>query len=50
MTDRTLPRRMAGRETMPNQVSNWFIRWDDVGVKWKLTRAPRNIHPASSAG
>jgi hypothetical protein len=26
------------------------MRDDDVGVKWNLTRAPRNIHPASPAG
>ena len=32
-----MPRRMAWRVMMPNQVSIWFSQLDPVGVKWKCT-------------
>ena len=34
LTLRKLPRRMAWRVRMPNQVSTWFIQEAEVGVKW----------------
>ena len=33
-----LPRRIAWRVRMPNQVSIWFIREAEVGVTWKVNR------------
>ena len=38
LTLRKLPRRMALRVRMPNDVSTWFIQEAEVGVKWKMTR------------
>jgi len=36
-----LPRRMALRVRMPNQVSTWFSQEAEVGVKWNLMRGCR---------
>src|SRR5450759_1348156 len=44
LTERKLPRRMASRLRMPNQVSIWFIHDADVGVKWKLTLGWASSH------
>src|SRR3954465_11710326 len=36
-TEAKVPRRMAWRVMIPNQVSIWFSQLDPVGVKWKGT-------------
>jgi len=38
LTEPKLPRRIAWRVRMPNQVSIWFIQDAEVGVKWKVIR------------
>ena len=38
LTEPKLPRRMAPRLRMPNQVSIWFIEDAEVGVKWNVIR------------
>lgn len=35
--DPKLPRRMACRVMIPNQISIWFSHELPIGVKWKLT-------------
>ena len=36
-TEAKVPRRMAWRVMMPNQISIWFIQLDPTGVKWNVT-------------
>ena len=36
-TEEKVPRRMAWRVMMPNQVSIWFSQLEPFGVKWKCT-------------
>ena len=37
LTEANVPRRIAWRVMMPNQISIWFIQLDPTGVKWKVT-------------